>query len=149
VTQPLFKNIHFVLSLAFILVNLMVTKEDRKREQLAGAEDNIFQKYLDQITDFALNLLNLNKPKDSKDASAPAKDANTPAKEAPKADDLLGKAKELSKNAVKGIINTGDSVLKSLKLDENDQVKKMQEDAKKFLKQMGLLDEEFENEEYY
>nr|MDO8111379.1 hypothetical protein [Candidatus Sigynarchaeota archaeon] len=127
----------------------MVTKEDRKREQLAGAEDNIFQKYLDQITDFALNLLNLNKPKDSKDASAPAKDANTPAKEAPKADDLLGKAKELSKNAVKGIINTGDSVLKSLKLDENDQVKKMQEDAKKFLKQMGLLDEEFENEEYY
>jgi hypothetical protein len=123
---------------------------ERKREDLAGSEDNIFQKYLDQVTDFAMKLLNL-KPKETTDA-AKAGDSKAPDSKAPAAapgGDIMAKAKELSKNAVKGIVNTGDSLLKSLKLDENEQVKKMAEDAKKFLKQMGLLEDEFQNEEYY
>ncbi|MEX2681403.1 MAG: hypothetical protein Q6373_007370 [Candidatus Sigynarchaeota archaeon] len=128
----------------------MVAKDERKREQLAGAEENIFQKMLDQVTDYAMKILNL-KPKDSPAAAKPGDSATADSKstETASSGDILAKAKELSKNAVKGIVNTGDSILKSLKLDENEQVKKMTEDAKKFLKQMGLLDEEFENEEYY
>ena len=124
----------------------MVSTE-RKREDLAGSETNIFQKYLDQVTDFAMKILNL-KPKEKTDAAKPA-DGSKPADAAAPGGDIMAKAKELSKNAVKGIISTGESVLKSLKLDENEQVKKMTDDAKKFLKQMGLLEEEFENEEYY
>ncbi|MBN2151465.1 MAG: hypothetical protein JW839_08470 [Candidatus Lokiarchaeota archaeon] len=123
----------------------MVTQDDRKRDQLAGSEENIFQKYLDQLTDFATKILNL-KPKEGADAS---KGSEPKAAEAAPGGDIMAKAKELSKNAVKGLVNTGDSILKSLKLDENEQVKKMADDAKKFLKQMGLLEEEFENEEYY
>nr|MDO8087265.1 hypothetical protein [Candidatus Sigynarchaeum springense] len=128
----------------------MVAKDERKREDLAGAEENIFQKMLDQVTDYAMKILNL-KPKESPDAAktGDAKAADSKAPDAALGGDILAKAKELSKNAVKGMVNTGDSILKSLKLDENEQVKKMAEDAKKFLKQMGLLDEEFENEEYY
>ncbi len=128
----------------------MVTLEDRKREDLAGAEENIFQKYLDQVTDFAMKILNL-KPKESGDAAkagdSKASDSKAPA--AAPGGDIMAKAKELSKNAVKGIVSTSDSLLKSLKLDENEQVKKLAEDAKKFLKQMGLLEDEFQNEEYY
>lgn len=122
-----------------------MVSQERKREDLAGAEDNIFQKYLDQVTDFAMKLLNL-KPKDTPQS---AKAGETKAPAGAPTDDIMAKAKELSKNAVKGIVNTGDSLLKSLKLDENEQVKKMTEDAKKFLKQMGLLEDEFQNEEYY
>jgi hypothetical protein len=128
----------------------MVTLEDRKREDLAGSEENVFQKMLDQVTDFAMKILNL-KPKETP-AAEKTDDSKAGASKAPAAapgGDIMAKAKELSKNAVKGIVNTGDSILKSLKLDENEQVKKMAEDAKKFLKQMGLLEEEFENEEYY
>jgi len=123
----------------------MVTKEDRKRDELAGSESNIFQKMLDQVTDFATSLLNL-KPKEApkEEGSEAASGEATPA-----SNDILAKAKDLSKNAVKSIVSTGDSVLKSLKLDENDMVKKMQQQAKDFLKQMGLLEEEFENEDYY
>jgi hypothetical protein len=124
-----------------------MVSQDRKREDLAGSEENIFQKYLDQVTEFAMKILNL-KPKESADASKPA-DGSKPAETAAPGGDIMAKAKELSKNAVKGIVNTGDSLLKSLKLDENEQVKKMAEDAKKFLKQMGLLEDEFQSEEYY
>ena len=97
-----------------------------------------------------MKILNL-KPKESPDAAktGDAKAADSKAPDAALGGDILAKAKELSKNAVKGMVNTGDSILKSLKLDENEQVKKMAEDAKKFLKQTALLDEEFENEEYY
>lgn len=124
----------------------MVSTE-RKREDLAGSETNIFQQYLDQLSSFAMKLLNLT-PKGKTDAVKPA-DGSKPAEAAAPGGDIMAKAKELSKNAVKGIISTGESVLKSLKLDENEQVKKMTDDAKKFLKQMGLLEDEFENEEYY
>ncbi len=125
-----------------------MVSQDRKREDLAGAESNIFQKYLDQVTDFAMKILNL-KPKESTTAATGATGDSQKAPAAAPGGDIMEKAKELSKNAVKGIVNTGDSLLKSLKLDENEQVKKMADDAKKFLKQMGLLEEEFENEEYY
>jgi hypothetical protein len=130
----------------------MVTKEDRAREQLAGSEENIFQKYLDQVTEFAMKILNLTPKKTGGVDAKPkegASDGKKPADAVAPGGDMMAKAKELSKNAVKGIINTGDSLLKSLKLDENEQVKKMADDAKKFLKQMGLLEDEFQNEEYY
>jgi hypothetical protein len=127
------------------MVMHMVTKEDRARENLAGSESNIFQKMLDQITDFATNLLNL-KPKEAGSEDA-GEGAASKAGAIP--NDILAKAKDLSKNAVKSIVSTGDSVLKSIKLDENETVKKMQQQAKDFLKQMGLLEEEFENEDYY
>ena len=122
-----------------------MVSQDRKREDLAGAESNIFQKYLDQVTDFAMKILNLKPKEDTTGATGDSQKAHAAAP----GGDIMEKAKELSKNAVKGIVNTGDSLLKSLKLDENEQVKKMADDAKKFLKQMGLLEEEFENEEYY
>ena len=113
----------------------MVNVDDRKREQLAGSEDNVFQQMLNDVTDFAMNMLGLNKPKD---VDAPAQE-----------NQLLEKAKELASNSIKGVVDTGDQVLKSLKLDENEMVASMQKQAKDFLKQMGLLEEEFENEDYY
>ena len=126
-------------------MNNMVTKEDRNRENLAGSESNIFQKMLDQVTDFATNLLNLKPKEAAKEEGGEAASGESAAA----SNDILAKAKDLSKNAVKSMVSTGDSVLKSLKLDENDMVKKMQQQAKDFLKQMGLLEEEFENEDYY
>src|SRR5271157_5682037 len=108
----------------------MVTAEDRKREDLAGSESNIFQKMLDQVTDFAKNLLNLNPKAASKDEAG----EETSSESTKPTNDILAKAKDLSKNAVKSIVNTGDSMLKSLKLDENEMVKKMQQQAKDFLK---------------
>ena len=103
-----------------------------------GEEKNVFQAMLNQVTDFALNLLGMNKPKEGEEKKA-----------AQPTDQLLDKAKELAGNAVKGVVDAGDSLLKSLKLDENKMVTDLQKQAKDFLKQMGLLQEEFENEDYY
>ena len=62
---------------------------------------------------------------------------------------LMDKVKELSGNVVKNLVDFNDNILKQLKLDENDMVQKVQKQAKDFLKQAGLLEEEFEDEDYY
>ncbi len=111
--------------------------DKRNPEKLTGAEDNVFQSMLNQVTDFAMNLLGMNKPKEGEE------------KKSQPTDQALEKAKELASNAVKGVVDAGDSLIKSLKLDENKMVSDLQKQAKDFLKQMGLLTEEFENEDYY
>lgn len=120
------------------MVRPMVGQDDRKKDELIGAEENVFQKMLDQVTDFAMNLLNM-KPK-AGEAGGEAKTQANP---------TLDKAKEFASGAVKGMVDAGDNVIKSLKLDQNEMVTQLQKQAKDFLKQMGLLQEEFENEDYY
>lgn len=106
-------------------------EENRSREQLSGAEDNVFQKMLDQISDFGVSLF------------------GQQAKATGQTGDLMEKVKELSGNVVQQIVDFNDSVLKTLKLDENESVSKVQVQAKDMLRQAGLLEEEFDSEDYY
>ncbi|MHA1890953.1 MAG: hypothetical protein ACTSYS_08190 [Promethearchaeota archaeon] len=109
-------------------------KDERPREKLAGAEKNMFQSMLDQATDFIMNLLGMGNEKEANGGQT----------------QILDKAKELAAGAIKGIVEGTDNLIKTFKLDDNDMVKKMQEQAKDYLKQLGLLeDNSFENEEYY
>ena len=116
----------------------MVDRDERKKDELVGAEENVFQKMLDQVTDFAMNLLSMNKPKGERAGEAK-----------PQSNQTLDKAKDFASGAVKGMVDASDNMIKSLKLDQNEMIGQLQKQAKDFLKQMGLLKEEFENEEYY
>lgn len=109
----------------------MVGNVDRKPDELTGAEKNVFQNMLNQVNDFVMQLF------------------GGQAKEEGKSNELMDKVKELSGNVVKNIVDFNDNVLKQLKLDENEMVQNVQKQAKDFLKQMGLLEEEFEDEDYY
>ncbi|MHA1699759.1 MAG: hypothetical protein ACTSWN_13020 [Promethearchaeota archaeon] len=110
-------------------------QDDRPRDRLAGAEENIFQKMVDQIGEFIRPMVEQLFGKQ--------------AEEKGKKNDLLEKAKELSGNVVKSIVDFNDNILKTLKLDENELIANFQDQAKQFLKQAGLLEEEFESEDYY
>ena len=109
----------------------MVGNADRKPDELTGAGKNVFQNMLNQVNDFVMKLF------------------GGQAKEEGKSNELMDKMKELSGNVVKNIVDFNDNVLKQLKLDENEMVQNVQKQAKDFLKQMGLLEEEFEDEDYY
>jgi hypothetical protein len=126
-----------------------MVKQTTNASDLAGAEKNIFQEALNTITDFAYKLLDSTKPKPSAPAEEGSSD-NAPATGGiPGANDIIKKIQELTKGAVKNLSSMSDQVVKQLKLDENEMVKSVQDQAKAFLKQMGLLDEEFENEDFY
>ncbi|MFX0099009.1 MAG: hypothetical protein ACFFCS_05465 [Candidatus Hodarchaeota archaeon] len=105
--------------------------DDRKPEELTGAEANVFQNMLNQVQDFVMKLF------------------GGQAKEEGKSNELMDKVKELSGNVVKNIVDFNDNILKQLKLDENEMIQNVQKQAKDFLKQAGLLEEEFEDEDYY
>jgi len=61
-------------------------------------------------------------------------------------EDTNKQVKEFSAKAIKGFVDFGDQVIKSMKLDENELVKKSSTQVKDLLKQIGLLKEETEEE---
>ncbi|MHA1682318.1 MAG: hypothetical protein ACTSUE_15380 [Promethearchaeota archaeon] len=119
-------------------------KDDRDREELLGAEKNVFQDMLEKVTDFTMNLLGMGSSKGGESTGPSIPDLSGGSNQ------LLDKAKELSAKAVKTLVDGADSLLKSLKLDENEMIGKAQEQMKDYLRQAGLLeDDSFENEDYY
>ncbi|MHA1341458.1 MAG: hypothetical protein ACTSRZ_16170 [Promethearchaeota archaeon] len=61
-------------------------------------------------------------------------------------EDTNKQVKEFSAKAIKGFVDFGDQIIKSAKLDENELIKKSSQQVKDLLKQMGLLEEESEEE---
>ncbi|TXT54684.1 MAG: hypothetical protein BAJALOKI2v1_750018 [Promethearchaeota archaeon] len=63
-------------------------------------------------------------------------------------EDTQDKVKELSSTSVKRFMDFSDSVIENLNLKDNDQVIKARDTVEDLLKQAGLLEEEFEEEEF-
>ncbi|MBD3187007.1 hypothetical protein GF325_09285 [Candidatus Bathyarchaeota archaeon] len=111
-----------------------MNQNTRSRENLAGAEKNVFQSMLDKVTDFTLNLLGMSNENENAGGQT----------------QVMEKVKELSAKAVKTLVDGADKLIETLKLNENEMIVKAQEQMKDYLKQMGLLeDETFMNEDYY
>jgi hypothetical protein len=63
-------------------------------------------------------------------------------------EDTQEKVKDFSSQSIKKFLEFSDSVLESLKLDENEQVIKARDSVEDLLKQAGLLKDEYEEEEF-
>ncbi len=63
-------------------------------------------------------------------------------------EDTQEKVKDFSSQSIKKFLEFSDSVLESLKLNENEQVIKARDSVEDLLKQAGLLKDELEEEEF-
>jgi hypothetical protein len=63
-------------------------------------------------------------------------------------EETQGKVKELSSTSIKRFMDFSDSVLDNLNLKENEQVVKARDTVEDLLRQAGLIEEDFEEEEF-